>query len=85
MPNWCYNSIEVNGSPENIGRIRAVIQTLKNSTEEDKKNNLFKALIGLPPEVEAEEYDNGGWYNTHINWFGTKWDVDVNEFVQTIG
>ena len=85
MPNWCYNSIEVNGSPENIGGIKAVILTLKNSTEEDKKNNLFKALIGLPPEVKDEEYDNGGWYNTNINWFGTKWDVDVNEFVQSVG
>lgn len=78
MPNWCYNNISITGSPKKIGRINAVIDILKNSTDENKKNNLFKELIGLPPNTDMEEYNNQGWYGTNVEWFGTKWDVDVD-------
>lgn len=84
MPNWCYNSIEVSGSPKNIGRIAAVIQTLKNSKDEnDSTSNLFRSLIGLPPKTDMDKYENGEWYDTNVNWFGTKWDVSL-DFVQEV-
>lgn len=84
MPNWCYNSIEVSGSPKNIGRIAAVIQTLKNSKDEDDStSNLFRSLIGLPSKTDMDKYETGEWYNTNIEWFGTKWDVGL-DFVQEV-
>lgn len=83
MPNWCYNYIEVSGSPKQIGRISSVIQILKNSNEEDAKGRLFKSLIGLPPRLNPEDYETN-WYETNVEWFGTKWDVNVDEFVQSI-
>ena len=78
MPNWCYNNISVSGSPKKIGRINAVIDILKNSTDEEKKNHLFKSLIGLPERTDLEEYNDQGWYATNVDWFGTKWDVGLD-------
>lgn len=84
MPNWCYNNIEVSGSPKNIGRIAAVIQTLKNSKDkDDSTSNLFRGLIGLPLKTDMDKYETGDWYNTNIDWFGTKWDVGL-DFVQEV-
>ena len=83
MPNWCYNSIVISGDSQKLKRVSAVIQVLKNSKDEDKKNNLFQSLIGLPPETDMEDYVNQGWYPTNINWFGTKWDVGL-DFVQEV-
>ena len=30
-----------------------------------------------------EEYNNQGWYEINVNWFGTKWDVGL-DFVQEV-
>lgn len=81
MPNWCYNNIEISGSPKNIGRIKTIVEIFTKKTEGD--DGLFKNLIGLPPKTNMEQYDNGGWYNTNVAWFGTKWDVG-KEFVQEV-
>lgn len=82
MPNWCYNHITITGEPKSIKRIGAVCQILKNS--KDNSDGLFKALIGLPPETDMENYENQGWYPINVSWFGTKWDVGV-DFIQEIG
>ena len=80
MPNWCYNNITISGEPNRLERLKSAITIIKNSNE-DVKNRLFESLIGLPPNTNMEEYKNQGWYNTNVDWFGTKWDVGF-EFVQ---
>lgn len=80
MPNWCYNNITISGEPNRLERLKSAITIIKNSNE-DVKNRLFESLIGLPPNTNMEEYKNQGWFNTNVDWFGTKWDVGF-EFVQ---
>jgi hypothetical protein len=69
MPNWCNNDIRIYG---NEGTIRALTNVIKFS-----EGKLFKTLIGLPDNMSKSDYEEK-WYDTNLNWFGTKWDVDID-------
>jgi hypothetical protein len=69
MPNWCNNDIRIYG---NEGTIRALTNVIKFS-----KGKLFQTLIGLPDNMSESDYEEK-WYDTNLNWFGTKWDVDID-------
>jgi hypothetical protein len=69
MPNWCNNDIRIYG---NEGTIRALTNVIKSSD-----GKLFQTLIGLPDNMSKSNYELN-WYDTNLNWFGTKWDVDVS-------
>jgi hypothetical protein len=71
MPNWCNNDIRIYGDEKTIKAITNVIKSL--GTED----RLFQSLIGLPDNMSKSDYEVK-WYDTNLNWFGTKWDVDVN-------
>ena len=71
MPNWCNNDIRIYGDEKTIKAITNVIKSL--GTED----RLFQSLIGLPDNMSKSDYEVN-WYDTNLNWFGTKWDVDVN-------
>jgi hypothetical protein len=36
---------------------------------------VFETLVGIHPEVTQDEYDNGKWYGSNLDYWGTKWDV----------
>ena len=76
MPNWCNNYIKINGDEGTIRTLTAVLKGLK---EEDK---VFESLVGLPEHMTKGEYDEK-WYDTNIEWFGTKWDIDYAEHMFT--
>ena len=69
MPNWCNNDIRIYG---NEGTIRALTNVIKFS-----EGKLFKTLIGLPDNMSKSDYEEK-WYDTNLNWFGTKWDIDID-------
>jgi hypothetical protein len=71
MPNWCNNDIRIYGDEKTI---KALTNVIKSIGTEDR---LFQSLIGLPDNMSKSDYDVK-WYDTNLNWFGTKWDVDVN-------
>lgn len=71
MPNWCNNNIRLYGDEKTIKVLTNVIKSL--SPEE----RLFQSLIGLPNGMTEDDYAKS-WYDTNTNWFGTKWDIDVN-------
>jgi hypothetical protein len=77
MPNWCNNNIRIFGDESTIRTLTAVIKSLKTSDEEES-NDVFKALIGLPPHMSDGDYKQK-WYDTNIEWFGTKWDISYEE------
>jgi len=77
MPNWCQNYIKISGEESTIRTLTAVIKGLKTSDEEES-NDVFKALIGLPPHMTDGDYKEK-WYDTNIEWFGTKWDISYDE------
>jgi hypothetical protein len=72
MPNWCNNNIRIYGDE---GTISTLTSVLKGLTPQD---DVFKSLVGLPPHMTNGEYGEK-WYDTNINWFGTKWDISYEE------
>jgi hypothetical protein len=69
MPNWCNNDIRIYGDEKTIKSITNVIKS--------SEGKLFQTLIGLPDNMSESDYEKH-WYDTNLNWFGTKWDIDVD-------
>lgn len=69
MPNWCFNSLRVNG-PE---RVRAEwLRILLASEGSD---------VGLLGTFVKPAYDEAAdnWYSAHLAAWGTKWDVHLKD------
>jgi hypothetical protein len=64
MPNWCYTSLNVNGSKEQIAELSSLVS---DAIEND--DNLCNAIIPRP----AAEAEN--WYAWNLTNWGSKWDV----------
>jgi hypothetical protein len=77
MPNWCNNNITISGDEGTIRTLTAVLKNLK-TDDDEQSNNVFKALIGLPQHMSDGDYKEK-WYDTNIEWFGTKWDISYEE------
>jgi hypothetical protein len=73
MPNWCDNFITITGDKEKIDGIKHIIRECAVT-----KQGVFVSLVGLPPDVTPENY-NEKWYDSHIAWWGTKWDVHYDD------
>lgn len=75
MPNWCSNYITITGTKTAIKKIKKDIESI----EDSEKSGVFEKLVGIEPTTTQEEYDKGGWYDSNVNYWGTKWDVSVND------
>ena len=72
MPNWCSNTITINGDKKQISII-------KHALESNKTNNVFETLVGREPKYTDEQYENGAWYDSNVSYWGTKWDVSYDD------
>jgi hypothetical protein len=77
MPNWCNNNITISGDEGTIRTLTAVLKNLK-TDDNEQSNNVFQSLIGLPQHMSDGDYKEK-WYDTNIEWFGTKWDISYDE------
>lgn len=73
MPNWCSNYISIDGSVENIQKIREILESTDFSKEDAK--GVFETLVGKDENITEEEYRNGGWFDHNFNRYGCKWDI----------
>jgi hypothetical protein len=73
MPNWCSNNVFIDGSADAIAQLKKDIESIS------PDGFLFDSLVGRHPSVSQEDYDKEGWYDANVNYWGTKWDVDVRE------
>ena len=77
MPNWCYNHLTITGEKENLDRIKFRLEDIEK--KDDSSPGVFMALVGRDHAIELNEYENGGWYDANINYWGCKWDVSYDE------
>lgn len=77
MPNWCNNTITITGDKKTISGIRRLIESIKKS--EGKESGVFATLVGREPNISENQYHGGAWYDSNVNYWGTKWDVSYDE------
>ena len=78
MPNWCNNNIRIYGDEGTISTLTSVLKGLKSN------DYVFQSLIGIPSHMSEADYKDK-WYDTNIEWFGTKWDISADEHAFTFG
>jgi len=76
MPNWCSNTITITGDKKIISGITRLIESIKKEKEEP---GVFATIVGREPGMSQERYDNVGWYDSNVGYWGTKWDVSYDE------
>lgn len=81
MPNWCSNFISIEGSKENISKIKRMIALVNN----DDNKGLFQTLVGRDETLTQDQYDNGGWYDSNIERWGCKWDLSPDDTTIDMG
>ena len=70
MPNWCSNTIEIEGTKE---QINAFVSFL----DEQNGKEWFTFFKPTPPELKEE-----GWYEWNVENWGTKWNCDAQDWVK---
>jgi len=70
MPNWCYTTLKVNGSKEQIKEFSSLV-----SRAIENDNSLCNEII---PRPEAEEEN---WYHWNLTNWGSKWDTTDISFL----
>jgi len=76
MPNWCSNSIVIEGDKDKIKKIKDVLLSMDKTTT---ITGIFEALVGRDENITEEEFQKGGWYEHNINRYGCKWDANWDD------
>lgn len=79
MANWCFNKIKISGDKEDLKNISQIINKLQKNN--DSEIGLMESLVGREPNITEEEYNNDGWYEANLNYWGVKWDIEFSELV----
>ena len=81
MPNWCNNTITIQGSTETLEPFKKVAETSEGLLEAmvPMPEQLRDTVKGTGDELQTEEYDgHTNWYDWAVAKWGTKWDPEVH-------
>lgn len=73
MPNWCSNTLTVEGSAVDIARIRSELDT----TVTDLHLGALASPWGSDAERHSYFTDDQAWYELQVRYWGTKWAVEA--------
>ena len=71
MPNWCNNSITIQGPVDTI-------RQLWEDARSGEDSGLLQAMAPMPAELNdtvADGSEGENWYNWRVENWGTKWDI----------
>lgn len=71
MPNWCCNTIEIEGP-------REAIDTFEKHLDESNGKEWFSYFIQIPEELKED-----GWYEWNVENYGVKWNCDAYDWQRT--
>jgi len=71
MPNWCYNTIEIEGP-------KRAIDTFEKHLDTTEGKEWFSYFIQIPEELKED-----GWYEWNVNNYGVKWNCDAMDWNRT--
>ncbi len=69
MPNWCSNTIEIQGTKEQINKFVSFL-------EEKNGKEWFDFFNPTPAELKED-----GWYTWNVDNWGTKWNCDAQDWI----
>lgn len=79
MANWCFNKIKISGDKEDLKNISQIINKLQKNN--DSEIGLMESLVGREPNITDEEYNNDGWHEANLNYWGVEWDIDFSDLI----
>ena len=83
MPNWCENSLEVNGPKEEVKKFVEFVKGTDTEWEGDGEEQVlsFQKILPVPKAVVKKGFDKTGYNWCSKNW-GTKWSASDVEFTK---
>jgi hypothetical protein len=88
MPNWCNNTLIVEGNVEDLQKIKSLLINDKGEFSFNcavpQPDNLYQDSLSSDKEMELNAKGIPNWYNWTKSYWGTKWDacysdVDVDD------
>jgi hypothetical protein len=90
MPNWCFNTLSVDGAasaitkfrewlndePLTLQKIRPMPQELEETISPTPD---WSAADAEKAKILQEKYGADNWYDWHVKNWGTKWDIEATE------
>jgi hypothetical protein len=70
MPNWCYNTIEIEGP-------KRAIDTFEKHLDDTQGKEWFSYFLQIPEELKDD------WYGWNVENYGCKWNCDAMDWNRT--